>query len=428
MQTIDELRERIEAKEAKIVVIGLGYVGLPLAILASYDGFGGFKVWGLDCNETRVGMVSAGDWPLDANEPRLPAMLKETVDAGDLSATTDYAVCQDADVVVICVPTPVNEHKDPDYQALWNATIELSSYVKSGALVIIESTLAPYTTEDIAQILPPSILLAHCPERVAPGCLLHNLAYLPRIIGGYTAEASHLAQVFYRQFCNGDLHVTDCLTAEISKTFENAYRDVQIALANELALICQDLGANVWEVRRLVNSCPGRDVLRPGPGVGGACLTKDSWLLASALSEPPELLLTSRAINDAMPSRVVDLVLGTLREAKIPQADAIVTILGVAYREGTSDVRGSPAIKVMNRLIRAGCDVRFYDPHVDGYDGDLVQSLTDADAAVIVTPHQEFDNLNWRNLGMVMRTKVLVDTRGMVAQGPEGFVFRGLGQ
>jgi UDP-N-acetyl-D-mannosaminuronic acid dehydrogenase len=423
-----ELYKLIESHKAHVVVIGLGYVGLPLAIALAHDGYGGFKVTGLDVCEERVRLINAGLWPLNQQEPVLPGMLKKTVEAGNLTATSDYEVCRDADVIVVCVPTPVNEHKEPNYSALWQAITGIAEYARS-ALVIIESTLAPYTTEDIAQRLWPGVKLAHCPERVAPGCLLHNLRYKPRVIGGYTVEATELAAAFYLQvIATSELHLTDCLTAEITKTFENAYRDVQIALANELALICADLGADVWEVRKLVNTNVGRDVLEPGPGVGGPCLTKDTWLLASSMSEPPEMLLTARAINDSMPSQVVDLTIEALREAKVTLSGSAVTILGVAYRENTSDVRESPAIKIMSCLGRAGCEVRFFDPHVDGYNGDIVQSLTDSDAAIIVTPHQEFDNLNWRNLGNVMRHRVLIDTRGMVKEAPDGFVFRGLGR
>jgi len=422
---VDELKQRIEDKSAKVVVCGLGYVGLPLAVTLASESF---RVWGLDVCETRVGAVSAGDWPLWAKEPDLPAMLKQVVDSGHLDATTDYAVCKNADVIVVCVPTPINTNKDPDYEALWNAISGIAEYARR-ALVIIESTLAPMTTEDIAQMLWPGVRLAHCPERVSPGTLLYNLRHMPRIIGGYTAEAGELAAALYLQIVKDtELHITDCLTAEIGKTFENGYRDVQIALANELALICQDLGADVWEVRELVNTCPGRDVLKPGPGVGGACLTKDTWLLVSALGQPAELLMTARAINEAMPIEVVDLVLEALRQAKIAPANATVTILGVAYRAGTSDVRESPAIQVMSRLIKTGCDVRFYDPHCDGYNGDIAEALNETDAAVIVTGHPEFANLNWPGFGHIMRHKVLVDTRGIVKKAPEGFTFRALGR
>lgn len=422
---MDELKQRIEDRSAKIVIVGLGYVGLPLAITLASEGF---RVWGLDVCETRAGAVSAGDWPLWPQEPHLPEMLKCVVGSGHLDATTDYAVCRDAAVIVVCVPTPITENKEPDYEALWNAITGIAEYARR-ALVIVESTLAPMTCEDIAQMLWPGVMLAHCPERVAPGSLLYNLQHMPRIIGGYTAEASERAAALYLQILKDtELYITDCLTAEIVKCFENGYRDVQIALANELALICQDLGADVWEVRNLVNTCPGRDVLMPGPGVGGACLTKDTWLLASALAEPAELLLTARAINESMPVAVVDLVVEALREAKVVLSQATVTILGVAYREGTSDVRATPAIEVMGRLGRAGCEVRFYDPHVNGYDGDMVEALANVDAAVIITGHPEFRALNWLGLGSIMRHRVLVDTRGIIEEAPEGFVFRGLGR
>ena len=421
----ERFRASLESREAKIVVIGLGYVGLPLAVALADEGF---RVWGLDVCEDRVGAVSAGDWPLWSQEPDLPDMLKRVVESGHLDATTDYATCKDADVIIVCVPTPINENKEPDYGALWNAITGIAEYARH-TLVIVESTLAPMTTEDIAQMLWPGVRLVHCPERVSPGSLLYNLRHMPRIVGGYTAEAGELAALLYLQVIRDtELYITDCLTAEIGKTFENAYRDVQIALANELALICADLGADVWEVRDLVNTCPGRNVLEPGPGVGGACLTKDTWLLVSALGEPAELLMTARAINEAMPVQVVDLVLEALRDAKIAPANATVTILGVAYRAGTSDVRGSPAIEVMGRLGRAGCEVRFYDPHCNGYDGDVVTALNEVDAAVIITGHPEFTSLNWAGLGNVMRHKVLVDTRGIVKEAPEGFVFRGLGR
>ena len=422
---MDELKQRIGDKSAKVVVCGLGYIGLPLAITLASEGF---RTWGLDVCEDRVGAVSAGDWPLWSQEPSLPTMLARVVKSGHLDATTDYAVCKDADVIIVCVPTPITENKEPDYSALWDAISGIAEYARR-ALVIIESTLAPMTCEDIAQMLWPGVRLAHCPERVSPGALLYNLRHMPRIVGGYTAEAGELAAALYLHVIKDtELHVTDCLTAEIVKTFENGYRDVQIALANELALICQDLGADVWEVRDLVNTCPGRDVLEPGPGVGGACLTKDTWLLVSALGQPAELLMTARAINDTMPVVAVDLVLEALRQAKIAPANATVTILGVAYREGTSDVRGSPAIEVMGRLGRTGCEVRFYDPHVNGYDGDVVEALANVDAAVIITGHPEFKALNWQGLGAIMRHKVLVDTRGIVPDAPEGFTFRALGR
>jgi len=425
MMNFDTLREHIESKQAKIAVIGLGYVGLPLAIVLAEAGF---CVWGIDTNETRAGAVSAGDWPLDADEPHLPEMLREVVKSGKLSATPDYVACRDAGVAIVCVPTPVGEDKCPDYGALWSALCGIGDHMRGG-LVILESTLAPMTTEDAAQMLGDGFWIAHCPERVTPKRLLTNLRYIPRVIGGYTAEAAQLAWALYRSIApDADLYQIDALTAEIVKCAENAYRDVQIAFANELAVICDQLGADVWEVRELVNTCPGREVLRPGPGVGGACLTKDSWLLASALPEPPLLMLTAREVNDGMAARVAELVIDALNEAQVPLPLATVVILGAAYRAGTSDVRESPAMRVMLELSKAGAEVMFYDPHVDGYGSDLEQALTNADVAVIATDHMEFVGLDWPALGEVMRNKVLVDTRGIVEEALERFVFRGLGR
>lgn len=422
-----ELRNRIESKTAKITVIGLGYVGLPLAIVLADAGF---RVWGIDTNETRAGAVSAGDWPLDTDEPHLPEMLREVVKDGKLSATPDHVACQAADVVIVCVPTPVGEDKCPDYGALWSALCGIGDNMRGG-LVILESTLAPMTTEDAVQMLGDGFWIAHCPERVTPKRLLTNLRYMPRIVGGYNLEATLLARSLYLQIVDRTIELcfTDALTAEIVKCAENAYRDVQIAFANELAVACDQLGADVWEVRELVNTCPGREMLRPGPGVGGACLTKDSWLLASSLPEPPSLMLTAREVNDGMAAYIVDtLVASALDEARVPLLGAIVVILGAAYRAGTSDVRESPATRLMLELSKAGAEVMFYDPHVDGYDGDLEQALTHADVAVIATGHMEFVGLDWSALGKVMRNQVLVDARGIVAEAPEGFIFRGLGR
>ncbi len=310
----DDLKQRIISGEATIGVIGLGYVGLPLAVVLADAGF---RVWGIDTNETRVGAVSAGDWPLDEDEPQLPELLHKVVNDVYLDATPDYAALRSCDVAVVAVPTPIDDGKMPDYGALWSALCGIGDHMQGG-LVILESTLAPMTTEDAAQMLGPGYWLAHCPERVTPGRLYENLHLLPRIIGGYTDEAAILTERLYSRAIGASFkwYHTDALTAEVVKCAENAYRDVQIAFANELALICDAVGADVWTVRDLVNTCPGRNVLRPGPGVGGACLTKDTWLLASALPEPPTLMLTARTINDEMADCVVGLVAEALAESK----------------------------------------------------------------------------------------------------------------
>lgn len=425
MDKTDQLRKRIDDKSAKIAVVGLGYVGLSQATF--FAGLG-FRVVGIDICQERVGAVNAGWWSLDADEPELPAMMQGTVHQGKLRATADFSACHDADVVIVAVPTPVNEHRQPDLSALIEAMTTICSHLTTPVLICIESTLPPGTMADLTSMFgEDGVYLAYCPERVTSGKLTYNLREVPRIIGA-GIEAASLAIALYSQICKAGLYVTDPLSAEICKTAENAYRDVQLAFANELALVCEDLGADAWEVRRLVNTCPGRNVLRPGPGVGGACIPKDTWLLTADLTITADLAIAARAVNDSMSLHVGDLVLDALREAKIPATHTEIVLLGVAYKEDTSDTRNSPAFAVAKRLHQAGCNVKFYDPFVDGYDGDLLAALTDADCAVIVTAHDEFYGIDWQAVGQVMRHKVLVDARNVAWPAPVGFVYRGLGR
>ena len=424
MDKLDQLRERIETKKAKIAVIGLGYVGLPQAVMLANLGF---QVTGVDVCEARVSAINAMEWPLDPQEPELPAMMQDVIASGKLHATTAYDACHDADIVVVAVPTPIDESRQPDFGALVDALTNVCSHIVKPALICIESTLAPGAMSDFAVMFgEPGLYLAYCPERVTPGALAHNLRRVPRVIGA-DSEAAILALSLYSQICKASLYVTDPLSAEICKCAENAYRDVQLAFANELALICEDLGADVWQVRQLINTCPRRYVLRPGPGVGGACIPKDPWLLMSGLSIEAALLTAARATNDWMPHHVADLTMEALQEAKTSTSGAQVVILGVAYKENTSDIRNSPALAVMERLIKAGCDVRFYDPFVDGYDGDLLTALAGADCAVICTGHDDFYGIDWQQAGQIMRHKVLVDARNVAWPAPKEFVYRGLG-
>jgi len=417
-------KARIQRKEAKIAVIGLGYVGLAQAVMFANAGF---LVAGIDIDNAKIGAINAGHWPLDPNEPELPAMMQEALALDKLYATSDFAACHDADIVIVAVPTPINEDKQPDFSALIDALTNTCSYLGKPALICIESTLAPGAMADLAAMFgEPGYYLAYCPERVTPGKLAYNLRTVPRIIGA-DPDASILAMALYSQICKASLCVTDPLSAEVCKCAENAYRDVQLAFANELALTCEDLGADVWTVRQLINTCPGRNVLRPGPGVGGACIGKDTWLLMSDLTIVANLLTAARAANDWMPDHVTGLVVEVLRNAKIAASDAIVALLGMAYKENTSDVRNSPTVPIAAWLQQCGIAVCIHDPHVVGYDSDVVQTLRGADCAVILVGHNEYLGLDWRRLGVVMRNKVLVDARGIVPEAPEGFVFKRLG-
>ncbi len=283
---LQELQSKIEQREAVIGVIGLGYVGLPVAG-AFADA--GFHVVGVEIKSERVEMINAGRSPIEGNEPGLAELLARVTRAGNLRATMDYICLRDADIVLIDVETPIDDDHKPRFDALKSACTQLGAVLKEGALVIVESTVAPGTTERVVKPLVEQatgrklndgFFLGHCPERVMPGKLLANLRALSRVCGGSTPETAQTMIALYRHIVEADLDAADCVTAELVKTAENAYRDVNIAFANELALVCESAGGDFLRVRELVNKSPGRNVLLAGGGVGGHCIPKDPWLLA----------------------------------------------------------------------------------------------------------------------------------------------------
>ena len=408
-----------------ITVVGLGYIGLPLATLLADAGF---RVHGVDINPARVAAVNAGAWPLDPDEYRLPELLLAVVSRGALTASTVYEA---ANIAIVCVPTPADERGAPDLEPLRSA---LDAINPPPELLIVESTLPPGTMRHEVEPRFPGTLLAHCPERVMPGWLYHNLRTVPRVIGGVTREAEDMAKRLYCCITNDDveLHRTDAATAEVVKCAENAYRYVQIAFANELALICESAGVDAWRVRDLVNTAPNHDVLRPGPGAGGPCLSKDTRFLLRARYDGPGIadscLSGAISVNTWMPWHVAGLVNEALREAGAP-TKPIVAILGTAYKADTSDQRNSPVGELVKVLHLTGVEeCVFHDPNVPQLAGPLIHRLSGADAAVILAGHREYLGLDWDHLGAVMRHRVLVDARGVVWPPPEGFVFRGVGR
>jgi UDP-N-acetyl-D-mannosaminuronic acid dehydrogenase len=315
--------------------------------------------------------------------------------------------------------------------------------------VIIESTLAPGTTDKLVRPLLEAgghlagqdFFLAHCPERVMPGRLLSNLAHMSRVLGGHTPEGARLAQALYSHIVEADLDLTDCVTAELVKTAENAYRDVQIAFANELALICEHVGADVWRVRVLVNKSPGRDVLLPGAGVGGHCIPKDPWLLAYGASEmvQAKLIPTAREINDYMPLHMAELTMDALEEVGVEIEGAQIAVLGYAYLENSDDTRNTPSVTLIHRLEELGAEVRVHDPYVAQYQGDLAERLRGCDAVVVMVKHDLYQTLNLAHLNEWLSCSgrrfrgarpVLVDGRRVFDRDEAlaaGFVFRGVG-
>jgi len=461
--------QAIENKTAKIVVLGLGYVGLPVACLFARAGF---PVVGIRRNPEKVEQINRGICPIEGKEPGLAELLAEVVASGRLRASTDYAACREADVVLVAVETPVNEAtKKPEYQALRSALTSLGAHLQPDTLVIVESTLAPGTMQRLvaplleeasglqAHLTPHSSLitrhsslvphhssrnsqsaihnpqfhLAHCPERVMPGKLLANIENCHRVVGGMTPQAAEMAVALYRHIVHADLDITDCLTAELVKTAENAYRDVQIAFANEVALLCEDLNADVWRVRELVNKSPYRDMHLPGAGVGGHCIPKDPWLLISGASDgfAPRLIPAARAINDGMPLHMAGLTVEALREAGVDIAGAKVAVLGYTYLENSDDTRNSPSKVLVKRLQELGAEVAVHDPYVPEYQGDLGEMVRGCDAVVLMVAHDAYRAVDLEELRMQVARPTLIDGRHVFSVGQAraaGWDYRGVGR
>ncbi len=427
----------------RVAVIGLGYVGLPMACVFAERGD---DVVGVEVDRAKVSAVNAGTLPLEGNEPGLPELFKEVHEAGRLTATTDFAACRDAEAITIGVQTPIDEDHRPAYDALRAAATSVGQNLSKGTLVVIESTVAPGTTQGLVQETLEAVsglkagsdfFLAHCPERLQAGVLLKAIREYDRVIGGIDEESTRRALALYDGLGSGTLHPTDALTAEIVKTAENAYRDVQIGFANEVALLSEAMGADAFEVRELVNTSPFRDMHVPGAGVGGHCIPKDPWLLVhGAGRRGARVIPAARAVNDGMPHHMAHLVTESLQEAGREVAGARVVLLGIAYRPDTVDFRNSPTLPLAEALRGAGADVVLHDPlagrsGVEGAKDDLWGTLEGADAAVLVTAHSAYRDMDLKRLREALRTPILVDGRNVweaEAAKKAGLQYRGLGK
>ena len=434
-----DLIARIDDRSATVGVVGLGYVGLPVACTFAKAGF---RVIGVDRDAARVADVAAGRNPIEGVEPGLAELLADVVRSGRLTATEDARALREADVITVSVETPVDDDHRPRYEALRAACHSIGSSLRRGALVIVESTITPGTIDRIVRPIlekesglraGTDYSVGHCPERVMPGRLLANLRAMSRVCGGDTPETAAVMASFYRTVVEGELDETDCVTAELVKTAENAYRDVNIAFANEVALICEDVGGDVWRVRELVNKSPGRLMLMPGAGVGGHCIPKDPWLLAASASDgaPARLIPAARAVNDSMPDHVRDLVEALLRDAGRTLSSAKIAVLGYAYLEASDDTRNSPSAVLVRSLRAAGAQVAIHDPYVRDFAGSVEAAANGADAIVVMVRHPEYGRLDLRSLRRVVRTPLLIDARAMLdehAANAAGFTYRRLGK
>ena len=400
-------------KNKLVCVLGLGYIGLPTASVLAANGY---RVIGVDVNPHVVETINRGE--IHIEEPGLEMMVQAAVKSGRLEAVTEPV---EADIFIIAVPTPITETKTADMNFVKAAAKAIVPHLKPGNLVLLESTSPPGTTRDlVAPILAESeleigreLFVAHCPERVLPGKILQELIENHRVIGGLTPTCADQARALYATFVAGQIHLTDATTAEMVKVMENTYRDVNIALANELARLSEGLSISAWDVVRLANLHPRVNLHQPGPGVGGHCISVDPWFIVEQAPETAKLIHLARQINDAVPHRVASVITSSLEGIKDPK----VTVLGVAYKGNVDDTRESPALEVLHDLTKAGIRVGIYDPHVQNFEYEL-QSLEDAfqdsDLAVLLAPHNEYKALEPSAIGKLMRNRAVFDTRNHV--------------
>ena len=397
-----------------ICVLGLGYIGLPTASLFASHGH---KVLGVDVSERIVDTINAGE--IHIEEPGLFTLARAAVGSGNLRAAR---APEPSDVFIICVPTPLTSDKKCDLSYVVSATEMIVPVLKKGDLVILESTSPPGTSQDVVcPILAKSgltmgkdVFVAHCPERVLPGRILKELIENARIIGGITTESARITCDLYKEIVEGPIFLTDATTAELVKVMENTYRDVNIALANELGHICEKLGVSAWDVIGLANKHPRVNIHAPGPGVGGHCISVDPWFLVEKFPDEANLIHLSRRTNDGQPERVVGKTLELISGAS---GRPKVAMFGVSYKGNVDDTRESPALEIIARL-RDKVDLKVYDPHVRGGVGYEISSLDetvkDADILLLVTDHADYRYLAPEELGKRMRRKVLFDTRNFL--------------
>ncbi len=373
----------------------------------------GHDIIGVDVNKKVVDALNQGKVIIE--EPYLDVMVREVVASGKLRASTKP---EQADVYIIAVPTPINKDKTADLSYVVSATQSIVPFVKKGDIIILESTSPPNTVENIVvPILKESPLnvrddlyIAHSPERVIPGKILFELVENNRIVGGINEKSAMKVKKLYESFVKGDIYITDATTAEMCKLMENTYRDVNIALANELATICEAMGINAWDVREFSNKHPRVNIHWPGPGVGGHCIAVDPWFIVEKHPELAKMITLARFTNDGRPAYVFDKcrkILGTLKDKK-------VTILGITYKPDVDDMRESPILELVELFEEvSGITISLYDPFINQYkylEKDVYEACKDSDLVILGVSHKVFADIDMKKIYHGMREKHIYDT------------------
>jgi UDP-N-acetyl-D-glucosamine dehydrogenase len=418
------IMNKIADRSLRIAVVGLGYVGLPLAVEKAKAGY---RTVGFDIQQEKVDKVNGG---INYIGDVVGDDLKSLVDSGMLSATSDYSVVGESDFIAICVPTPLDEHHNPDISYVKGSSVEIAKYLKPGSVVVLESTTYPGTTEELVMpILEEGsglkcgrdFYLAFSPERVDPGNLIYKTKNTPKVVGGVSSDATDVAAAVYESVLESEVYkVSSPRVAEMEKLLENTYRNINIGLINEMAIICDKMGINVWEVIEAAKTKPyGFQAFYPGPGLGGHCIPLDPFYLSWKAREfdyHTQIIETSGIINDSMPAYVVDRAGRILNKAGKAINGSKVLILGVAYKQDIDDYRESPALKVIERFEKNGAVVSYYDPFIpkyrykgsehEGMAGLSPEAVASADIVVITAAHSEVDyDMVQRNAAQIFDTK-----------------------
>lgn len=400
----------------KVTIIGLGYIGLPTAAVFAKSGM---EVMGYDINKKVIEALNKGEILIE--EPGLEELIKEVVGNGSLRGINEL---EESDVFIISVPTPINEDKTADLSYVRSATESIINIIRPGNIVVLESTSPPGATMEVASLLEKSglkigeeVFVAHSPERVLPGRIIKELVENDRIVGGINEKSAELVKEVYSSFVKGEIYTTDSKTAEMCKLMENTFRDVNIALANELAILAENIGINAWDVIKFANKHPRVNIHQPGPGVGGHCIAVDPWFV---IENQPEghLIRQARDINDGMPERVLNRI-----KSIVENENAKITLLGLSYKPNVDDTRESPIIKLVELLKeRTSYQITLHDPHVDKdrfkYKELLIDSIDkaveNAELMVLAVNHDEYKNLDFEKIGKLMSKKKVYDTRNFL--------------
>ena len=399
----------------KICVIGQGYIGLPTAALFTKSGC---DVVGVDVVKDVVNNLNKGK--IHIEEPGLKEVIEIAIKNGKYKASLEP---EKADAFIITVPTPyIADNYSCDLSYVIEACNEILPFIEKGNTVIVESTIAPMSTDDVIKpifekagyTIGKDLYLAHCPERVLPGKIIEELIHNDRIIGGITPECSKKASEVYGQFVEGELMLTEAKTAELSKCMENTYRDVNIALANELAKICAEIGVNALDVIKMANKHPRVNLHSPGPGVGGHCLAIDPYFIYAKAPETAKIIKLARDTNNSMPQFVYENVCKIIPEGKI-------SIFGVSYKGNTGDDRESPAYEIIALLENKGYEIAIYEPHIERDNFvDFNEAIEGSNLILILADHNEFKEMDYESIKDKMETPIIFDTKNILEEVPKG--------